>query len=231
MSSTVYFKRKKNPTNLVLPSFCPSFRKLGRNNFPSPPALPFRIGTIGRGTSCVGKRFLSRQKQVSLLGAKQKFTTIRFVELAHKSMCEKNVRWKILERKELLIKYFWVLEMAQRAISNVGFFGDSRPWMLFLKLSRIVGVSRSAIPKTIMQVQAWKMILGISMISMFFVRGLYVSTGTFHRGGNVKHLKFSGYIGYALETTALPPMRKPEMEGWRSSSWLFTFCVKAPNDF
>ena len=84
-------------------------------------------------------------------GAKQKFTTIRFVELAHKNMCEKNVRCKILERKELLIKYFWALEMAQRAISNVGFFGDSRPWMLFLKLSRIVGVSRSALPKTIMQ--------------------------------------------------------------------------------
>jgi len=63
--------------------------------------------------SCVGKRFLSRQKQDSLLGAKQKFTTIRFVELAHKNMCEKNVRWKILERKELPILNFWALEIAK----------------------------------------------------------------------------------------------------------------------
>jgi len=69
-------------------------------------------------------------------GAEQKFTTIRFVELAHKNMCEKNVRWKILERNELPI-------YGKRAISNLGFFGDSRPWTLFLKLSRIVGVSRN----------------------------------------------------------------------------------------
>lgn len=127
----------------------------------------------------------------------------------------------------------------KRAISNVGFFGDSRPWMLFLKLSRIVGVSRSALPKTIMQLTKNAGLEDDSAFQSgdflwfpcFFVRGLYVSTvEKFHRGGGatVKHLKIFRLIyNSALETTALPPMRKPEMEGWRDHHHgLFTFCVK-----
>lgn len=74
------------------------------------------------------------------------------------------------------------------------------------------------------------------MISMFFVGGLPVSTvEKCHPGGSVtvRHLKFSGYIHSALETTALPPMRKPEMEGWRfiiMAAWLnHVLVVKAAN--
>ena len=48
--------------------------------------------------------------------------------------------------------------------------------------------------------------------------GFPVSTvEKFHPGGStVKHMKiFRLTYHSALETTALPPMRKPEMEGWR----------------
>lgn len=111
----------------------------------------------------------------------------------------------------------------KRAISNVGFFGDSRPWMLFLKLSRIVGVSRSALPKTIMQLTKNAGLEDDSAFQSgdflwfpcFFVRGLYVSTvEKFHRGGGqpLNTWKFSGlYI--------TQPWRPLHCHQWGNLRW------------
>lgn len=109
----------------------------------------------------------------------------------------------------------------------------------FPESSEYLGIT---LPKTIMQVTKNAGLEDDSKLSkvgifydfpcffLFFcsgvirINGWNISPG----GATVKHLKIFRLIyNSALETTALPPMRKPEMEGWRDHHHgLFTFCVK-----
>ena len=160
-------------------------------------------------------------------GAEQKLTTIRFVELAHKNICQKNVRWKILERKELPIIYFWVLEMAKEPSPISDSLETREPGRFFFEtfqnrrsISECTSKNYHATYKKCrfgrwFSFPKW----GFPMISIVFCSGVprinrwKISPGG---GGTVKHLKIFRLIYHsALETTALPPMRKPEMEAWR----------------
>ena len=185
------------------------------------------------------KTFFYHDKNKFLFwGAEQKLTTIRFVELAHKNICQKNVRWKILERKELPIIYFWVLEMAKEPSPISDSLETREPGRFFLKLSRIVGVSRSALPKTIMQLTKnagleddFPFQSGISydFHSFLFGGSPYQPLKNFTRGGEpLNTWKFSGlYI--------TQPWRPPHCHQWGNLRWKHgeiicmaepTFCCK-----